>query len=120
MGCSGISKEVLDVREAWLRKNFHGFMGEVLDEAKKTYTQVISRASNGKNYGLLAPFVPNWMRLQDKKATGAQLEHRLDYHRDEIKLMLYESRIVRLSEVQAVGNLHYLTCAEKLMFLLSS
>ncbi|GJW92286.1 hypothetical protein Tco_0169839, partial [Tanacetum coccineum] len=67
---AGINKEVHDVREAWLRKNFHGFMGEVLDEAKKTYTQVISRASNGKNYGLLAPFVPNWMRLQEK-ATGA-------------------------------------------------
>nr|GEY19896.1 hypothetical protein [Tanacetum cinerariifolium] len=44
-------------------------MGEVLDEAKKTYTQVTSRASNGKNYGLLAPFDPNWMKLQEK-ATG--------------------------------------------------
>ncbi|GKB55433.1 hypothetical protein Tco_0906186 [Tanacetum coccineum] len=67
---AGINKEVHDVREAWLRKNFHGFMGEVLDEAEKTYTQVTSRASNGKNYGLLAPFGPNWMRLQEK-ATGA-------------------------------------------------
>nr|GEU90829.1 hypothetical protein [Tanacetum cinerariifolium] len=45
-------------------------MGKVLDEAKKTYTQVTSRASNGKKYSLLAPFDPNWMRLQEK-ATGA-------------------------------------------------
>ncbi|GKD15146.1 hypothetical protein Tco_1199553 [Tanacetum coccineum] len=45
--------------KAWLRKNFHGFMGEVLDEAKKKYTRVTGRAFNGrafngKNYAILA------------------------------------------------------------------
>ncbi|GKE31731.1 hypothetical protein Tco_1451053, partial [Tanacetum coccineum] len=35
---SCIEKEVYDASEAWLRKNFRGFMAEVRDEAKKKYT----------------------------------------------------------------------------------
>ncbi|PWA80874.1 transposase, Ptta/En/Spm [Artemisia annua] len=57
-----IEKEVYDAWEAWLRKNFRGFMAEVRDEAKRKYTEATGIVFDGENYSLLASYGPNWMR----------------------------------------------------------
>ncbi|PWA39755.1 hypothetical protein CTI12_AA569070 [Artemisia annua] len=57
-----IEKEVYDAWEAWLRKNFRGFMAEVRDEAKIKYTEATGIVFDGENYSLLASYGPNWMR----------------------------------------------------------
>ncbi|PWA45185.1 hypothetical protein CTI12_AA519530 [Artemisia annua] len=57
-----IEKEVYDAWEAWLRKNFRGFMAEVRDEAKIKYTEATGIVFDGENYSFLASYGPNWIR----------------------------------------------------------